>query len=96
MNIELLNSSNREEFYKVIPTKSLRDTVYRRVRSLDSNTTYYILDGNIKDRSLYCYIDYGYKRNEAKIFYWELEDSNCYIDNDFKTTRLNKIKFDLG
>ena len=36
-NIELLGNSNRDAFYKGIPKYTLRDRVYKRVKSLKNS-----------------------------------------------------------
>lgn len=93
LDIELLNNENRESFYKNIPVKTLRDRVYKRVKSLKNNITYYIIEGNPKTRELYCYIDYGHdnKREIVRTYYWELQDNDCYIDKDFKQIKLKQL-----
>lgn len=90
-NVELLSNSNRDSFYKNIPTHTLRDRAYKRVKSLKNNISYYILEGNVKNRSLYCYIDYGYKKETSKVYYWELQDIDCYEDKDFKMIKLKNL-----
>lgn len=89
--IELLSSNNRDSFYKGIPKYTLRDRVYKRVKSLKNNVSYYILEGDINNRSLYCYIDYGHMQETAKVFYWELQEIDCYVDKDFKIIKLKNL-----
>ena len=95
-NIELLGNSNRDAFYKGIPKYTLRDRVYKRVKSLKNSITYYVLEGDITNRSLFCYIDYGHKKETAKVFFWELEEVDSYEDKDFKMIKLKDLIRDLS
>lgn len=88
--IEILDRFNRLNFYKELPMENKDELIYKRVKSLNNSSVYYITNGCLKDRSLNAYVLYNDSIEYRKVFYWELEN-DCYIDNDFTKCRLDQI-----
>lgn len=80
-NIEILNESNKDYIFNIIPTENKENKVIIEIKSLKCNTIWQILERS--GNTLKCVVKHSNHSYVSNVHIWDLWNSDCYISNRF-------------